>query len=353
MGNNPLVSIVMPVYNAQEYLSEALDSLYHQSYRNLEIICVDDGSTDQSLDILKEYAKYDKRFRYIQQQNQFAGVARNNGLKHVTGKYVMFLDSDDVFERNMIRDLVKIAELKNTDIIFFGFFHFKKDIKHRSLMGIPYTSRTVTSAQEHRQDLFQIGQGVPWNRFYNVDFVRKTGLQFQKLQSNNDVFFSKAIMLYADRMLFLRKRYVNYRINNSNSLQGSYKVLSGNFVKCTVAIFDQLNNLEKYDLYKDSFESYAIESALLTLAKCRDRETFIMACSLLKSSFETMKIDERSENVKNSDKRRIIESILLGNYDDTIFEMYKYTEENSRPKSSIEIRIGKKLLSAFKIKCYD
>lgn len=351
--NNPLVSIVMPVYNVQQYLYESLESLRKQTYKNLEVICVDDGSTDQSFEIINEYANKDKRFRYIQQQNLFAGVARNNGLDQVKGKYVMFLDSDDVFEKHMIKDLVNKAELKKTDIIFFGFYHFKKDIKHRSLMGIPYTCKKLTSSVEHTNDLFQIGQGVPWNRFYNVDFVRKSGLRFQGLQSNNDVFFSKSIMLYGKRMLFLNKRYVYYRVSNANSLQGSYKVSSGNFAKCIEGIYEELNRIEEYDLYKVSFEKYAVENALLTLSKCADRETFILACGILKQSFEKMKITDISDVVNLPIINEIFESIIAGNYELAIFYMLRYKECYTKPSNSIEVRVGKKILSIFKIKNYD
>ena len=351
--NNPLVSIVMPVYNVQAYLKEALNSILNQTYKNIEIICVDDGSTDQSLDILKEYAAKDARVRYIQQQNQFAGVARNNGMKQVRGKYVMFLDADDIFEKHMISDLVKQAESKNTDIVFFGFYHFKKNTKYRSLMGIPYTSRKVTSSKSHTADLFQIGQGVPWNRLYNMDFIRKTGLQFQNLQSNNDVFFSKSIMLYANRMYFMNRRYVNYRISNSNSLQGSYKMASGNFVKCIEAIYDEMNRIGVYDSYKDSFEKYVIENALLTLAKCIDRDTFIIVCVLLKKSFEKIEITEKTSAVESSSAFKVISSIISGKYDDAIFNMFRYKEDNSKPCNAVEVRVGKKVLSMLKIKNYD
>lgn len=105
-----LVSIVMPIYNAENYLKDSLDSLISQKYKNLEIICVDDGSTDNSLRILENYKRIDDRIKILKQKNQFAGVARNNGLDHANGKYIMFLDSDDIFEKSMISNLVKKAE---------------------------------------------------------------------------------------------------------------------------------------------------------------------------------------------------------------------------------------------------
>ena len=350
---NPLVSIVMPVYNVQDYLREALDSLRNQKYRNLDIICVDDGSTDQSLDILKEYAKKDNRIRYIQQTNQYAGVARNNGLKLVTGKYVMFLDSDDVFEKNMVQDLVKKAESNNTDIVFFGFFHFKKDISHRSCMGIPYVSKKVVSAKEHSTDLFQIGQGVPWNRFYNVDFVRKTGLQFQSLQSNNDVFFSKSIMLYADRMLFINKRYVNYRINNGSSLQGSYKLASGNFSKCLSEIRAELIRMNLYDEYKESFEKYVLESFILTLKKACDLDAYFTICQIERDALLEFNIGKDSKTVCENACSDFFINLIDENDIEALFSLYRYMQGHYVSKNAIECRIGRKFLTLSKVKTYD
>lgn len=343
----------MPVYNCEKYLHEALESVLGQTYKNIEVICVDDGSTDDSLKILREHRKRDNRVKVIQQQNQFAGVARNNGLKIVSGKYVMFLDSDDIFEKNMISSLVKIAESKKTDIVFFGFYHFKNDTKHRSLMGIPYTSSKVISSKEHSKDLFQIGQGVPWNRLYNVEFIKKTELQFQNLQSNNDVFFSKAIMLYADRMYFSKKRYVNYRISNDNSLQGNYKPQSGNFALCLEALYLELVKSNLYNLYKDTFEKYVVESFLLTFVKASDMITYEAICKIEQDSLFKMQIRKESAAIVNNPAKAVFEYIIDGKYEEALFALYRYMQDNYTAKDSIESRVGRKLLKIFRVKNYD
>ena len=92
------VSVIIPVYNVEPYLKQCMDSVVGQTLKDIEIICVDDGSTDGSLDILREYAAEDNRIQIIEQKNAGAGAARNNGMRHATGKYLSFLDSDDFFE---------------------------------------------------------------------------------------------------------------------------------------------------------------------------------------------------------------------------------------------------------------
>lgn len=163
-----LVSIVMPIYNAENYLKDSLDSLISQKYKNLEIICVDDGSTDNSLRILENYKRIDDRIKILKQKNQFAGVARNNGLDHANGKYIMFLDSDDIFEKSMISNLVKKAEKNNTDIIFFGFYKFTETIRKRSLIGIPYKNKNVISPLDIKSVVFQ-----KLRVFHGISFIIK------------------------------------------------------------------------------------------------------------------------------------------------------------------------------------
>lgn len=350
---NPLVSIVMPVYNVEKYLGQALNSLKEQTYKNFEAICVDDGSSDNSLAILKSYADRDGRFKYIQQNNQYAGVARNNGIKHATGKYIMFLDSDDIFEKNMLSILVKNAEKYDTDIIVFGFFHFKNNILHRSMMGIPFADGKVSSPKDHKDEIFKIVQGVPWNKFYLKSFVEKTGILFQDLQSNNDVFFSKTTVLEAERIMFLKNRFVNYRISNIDSLQGSYKLASGNFVKCITAIYNELKQRGHYEFYKSSFEDYVVESYLLTFNKCSDLEGFKTVCDFIRKSFIEMNMNKNTIAIKESLANKVFESIIDNEYETAIFEWNLYFRKYFVSKNTIEYRIGKKLLSAFKVKNYD
>lgn len=111
------VSIIIPVYNVENYLRVCLDSVVNQTYSDLEIICINDGSTDSSLDILNEYAKNDSRILVVSQSNRGLAAARNTGLEYVTGELCYFLDSDDYIERNLIEYAVKIFE--NFDVDYF------------------------------------------------------------------------------------------------------------------------------------------------------------------------------------------------------------------------------------------
>ena len=114
------VSIIVPIFNKERFLKDCLDSLINQTYKNIEIICINDGSTDHSLDILRDYADKDDRLIIISQENKGAGNARNTGIKIATGRYLQFLDADDFFELDMLEDMIKQADEKKAVSLFDG-----------------------------------------------------------------------------------------------------------------------------------------------------------------------------------------------------------------------------------------
>lgn len=124
MDNQVLISVIIPVYNVEEYLRECVDSVLNQTFRDFEIILVDDGSTDSSGDICDEYVEKDERVTVIHQKNGGLSVARNTGLSEANGKYVYFLDSDDYISENALATLLNIAENDNSDIVFFDAISF-------------------------------------------------------------------------------------------------------------------------------------------------------------------------------------------------------------------------------------
>lgn len=135
MKNEPLISVIIPVYNMENYVGKCLDSIISQTYKSLEIICIDDGSTDGSLKVIEKYSSKDSRIIVINQDNQGPLVARSNGIKHMHGEYFFFIDADDYLEENALDSLYCHMRDNNTNIAFSNFilndkknFHFKKTV---------------------------------------------------------------------------------------------------------------------------------------------------------------------------------------------------------------------------------
>ena len=118
--SQPQISVIIPVYNVEQYLSKCLESIINQTLQDIEIICINDGSTDNSLQILEEYAQKDSRMIVINQENQGVGVARNKGLEIARGDYIWFVDSDDYVERNGLDYVYEKSKENNADIVCFG-----------------------------------------------------------------------------------------------------------------------------------------------------------------------------------------------------------------------------------------
>ena len=117
----------MPVYNCEEYLTESIESILNQSFDDFEFICIDDGSTDNSLQILQDYAKKDDRIRVFHQDNKGGGTARNFALTKASGKYLLFIDSDDILYSNALKETYDVIEQKNVDFLFFKAINYNCD----------------------------------------------------------------------------------------------------------------------------------------------------------------------------------------------------------------------------------
>ena len=211
----PLVSVIIPVYNVEQYLRECVDSVINQTYRYIEIILIDDGSTDSSGNICEEYKSTDSRIRLIHQENHGLGYARNVGLREAAGKYIIFLDSDDYWELTALEDLVEEAEKNDLQMIAFSARSFCDGIDHHKGPSYSHTvqNRIVKNGLEslslsklHREYYAQACL-----RFYRLDYLRENGFQFDEGIIHEDESFSFLAYIHADRVECFDERYYNRR----------------------------------------------------------------------------------------------------------------------------------------------
>lgn len=350
-NNNPLVSIVIPVYNASLYLKEAIDSVIRQTYKNLEIICVDDGSTDDSLQILEQYKGIDSRVHIYQQKNLHAGIARNNGLSHAHGEYIIFLDSDDIFEKNMIAVLVNSMLTHEVDTIVFNYYSFSGKKCFRKKQNINYAGLEKRPI-DLQNEIFQVTIGAPWNKFYSMKFVKDCGLQFQGTLNSNDIFFTRLASVYSQKTLFLDKCLVNYRINNKQSLQGNINKSPTSFAEAFIAIFNELKRNNLLATYRYSLEQYAIDLCMTALTKAKTRQDLDQVFDVCTDIFNDLGISKENEYAIKSKYSGITNAIIDDNKSQMISELYFYYKNVSVPISTIEYRIGKNILSRFHVKHY-
>lgn len=269
------VSVIIPVYNAEKYLRQCLDSVINQSLREIEIICVDDGSTDGSREILKRYAEKDKRLTVLPQENSGPGVARNKGLDHASGEYVMFLDADDWFELDMLEKLVQSAEKNSSDIVICKTAQFdeqKQQHKSADWMLKPELLPGESFApKEIAPYLFQFTYGMAWDKLYRSDFVKENCLRFPPLRASEDMPFVFKSLMLAEEISVLPEVKVNYRVNIPGSVSSS-------FVKYPKAPFDAFEDFysffeayEEKELYRQSFINWAMEYLVWQVCNMPDK----------------------------------------------------------------------------------
>lgn len=218
------ISVIIPVYNVEKYLKRCLDSVINQTYKNLEIILIDDGSTDNSGKICDEYAEKDKRVKLFSQINQGAGAARNFGLAIANGNYIVFIDPDDFYpDKNVLNDLYEAIKYNNVFIAGGGLIEFLSDYRYR--FKYKKNDPRVFDADEimiyrnYQYDYF-------FQRFiYSKEFLRKNNIKFSLHKRQQDIIFFVNAMIKAEKFYAMKRRtycyYVNYKFNklDKNKIQ--------------------------------------------------------------------------------------------------------------------------------------
>ena len=233
------VSIIIPVYNTAPYLRECLDSVINQSLKEIEIICVNDGSTDNSLDILEEYAAKDKRIIIINQENQGLSCTRNNALKIAKGEYIQFLDSDDYIDLNTCADLYNKSIRFNLDMVNFEGINFDEN-KQEQLKGqtIFYISPNEEKTVYSGTDLEKIKEFIPISAcrfFYKRKFIIDNKMLFPEHLCFEDNYFVLKALLLVKNYGVLRKIYY-YRRIHKNSITQNWSKHFSDYIKIVLKI---------------------------------------------------------------------------------------------------------------------
>lgn len=217
MTSLPLISVIVPIYNVEKYICKCVESIINQTYKNLEIILVDDRSPDNCPKICDEYAQADKRIKVIHKENGGLSDARNAGIKVAGGEYISFVDSDDYIEPNMIFDLYNCMITDNSDIASCGVNWVDEDSK--IIREDCLRQHSVLSGKEAMKELLcdnMIKQYV-WNKLYKASIIND--IPFEKGKCNEDVFWSYQVIGNTNQVSVLPKSCYNY-LQRSNSIMG-------------------------------------------------------------------------------------------------------------------------------------
>lgn len=264
-SNTPKISIIICAYNREEYLKRCLNSVKNQTLKNIEIICADDGSTDNTLDVFRKYANKDHRFKFFTQKNSGPGVARNKAIKMATGEYIMFLDSDDWIELNTCEELYKKVKLNDLDILLFLMKNYSEETgeyyedSYYNLTPISDDfENKVFSHEDISNIIFSISISA-CQKIYKRSLVKKVHFAEKLLFEDNPFFWG--VMLQAKRMSLLKKHFY-LRSRHTSSITSEYDNKYFDVIPISnkvISIFKELNlvNMYKYQLtnYKINYIS--------------------------------------------------------------------------------------------------
>ena len=215
----PKISILVPIYNVEKYLPQCLDSLVNQTLKDIEIICINDGSTDSSLEIIQEYINKDNRIKVISKQNSGYGDSMNQGLKLASGDYIGILESDDFTEPEMYEDLYNLADKNDADVAISDFYlYWTKNNKTKKVNSTSkYPDKKVTNIKE--TPFLLRNKTTTWAAIYKRSLIQGNNICYLTTPgaSYQDTSFRIKTISCADKIICTHKAYVHYRQDNANS----------------------------------------------------------------------------------------------------------------------------------------
>ena len=317
------VSVVMPIYNAGDYIKDSLNNLLSQTLDDIEIICVNDGSTDNSLEILEGFSKKDSRVKILHQENSGASIARNNGMKIVQGDYVYFIDADDIVTSDILEKLYFNAIKNDSDFVVFKVARFNEkntyyDFPIYDLENVFPDADFDNFSFTHldiKENVLNVAF-APWTKFYSREFLEKNSLEFPDISAYNDILFHVKSMLKSSRISFVPEFLYFYRLDNANSITND-PTKHFNIFNVIKSVEDFLFEENFMDEYKNEFDLFKINQISRHMVVPLSKEYFYVA----KEEFSNMDISD-NPLIRNIDLEKYDLTLNLSDDELDKFEEY-------------------------------
>ena len=359
LNENIKVSIIVPVYNVEEYLRQCLDSLINQTLNEIEIICVNDGSTDNSLKILEEYQQENSRIKIINKKNEGLGAARNSGMEHAKGDYIGFVDSDDWVDLTMFEKLYNNAKKYNSDIVMCPIY--SSDDNKESDNNFSYFNlecfnedydNIVFDNTKTKKFIFRICV-TAFNKIYRNNFLKKINAKFPEGVIFEDNPFFYKTFLNANKITLIRDFLYFYRAKRPNSIISNANKNYFDVIKIHKISRNILFSEDKFQDLKYDFLNYQIGSIFYRYYQVSDDHK--------KEFFDLIKIDFQDMNLKNfeinklnpNSKHKYLDILNSSSYKEfELLEKIRLIESTYNKKSNYEKQNCKKNLNKQK-KLYE
>lgn len=358
----PMISCIIPVHNTGKVLERTLRSIVKQVYRNIEIICIDDASTDNSGAILRKFQNSDNRIIILEQKESVgAAVCRNKGLDIAKGKYVIFLDSDDFFYPNMLQVALDLIEKQNADVAMFGYLRIQLDENGEMILEAKKVvyQNTVIEGGECFAEILRDVNVSPWNKLVKRELLNKSDIKFQNLPNCNDVYYSLATLFCADRIAFCNEILMEYYVGRIGCLSNVREKKEHFTVEAFTEVYEFLVNHMFSEKTISKFINYVIYQLLSIIAS--EQYTLEVKRFVIKHFKESHLLTNINDRMDQDDSFQYINKMMLQDIiSDKVRSMYEYLAQAVRDivqkanKVHMEVALwgcgqrGKKLLDTLK-----
>lgn len=297
----PYISIIIPVYNSEKYLEKCFNSIKKQTFNDIDIIFINDESTDNSLELLNQFQKNNSNVRIINQPKSGAGAARNKGINSAEGKYILFIDSDDWIDETLCEKLYNNSLLNNPDIVMFDSFFFDDKKQNYTEGGFLNISNWKNHTDENSLHNFNDCRRVFYgnlscaNKMYKLSFLKEDNISFKENFVFEDLIFHIYSLLKAERITIINEKLYTYRRNRPGSMNSALISNDSPLVLQMFEVIDDIDNLiksdDKYEILKYQFFQFVYESL---------SNNFVRAPLKIKKEFYT-KMQKKFISLQNED----------------------------------------------------
>lgn len=276
-SGKPKVSVIIPAYNESATIARCIESVFNQTLSDIEIICIDDGSTDSTFDVMSGYLNKECSFKIIKEKKSGAAEARNAGIRNADGKYLYFLDADDYIEKEALQLLYDNAEQNGSDVVVFDTFQ----VDQHGNIGLPnaylykkYSPPDVFSPLKAGEYLFILTGASVWNKFYRADYINNKSLLFQQLDAADDTFFSMLSLAFADRISICNRRLIYHTIDRQESQMSGIEKYPLNQSKALMSVKQVLTEYDMFGTFEHSFVNRAAQNFVKTISRINTYSIF-------------------------------------------------------------------------------
>lgn len=296
----PNVTVAMPCHNGVKYLSECVESILLQTMRDFELICIDDGSEDATVEMLQCFAEKDSRIRIICQPQSGAGAARNNAISHAEGKYIVFVDCDDKIREEYLQDLVKAAEANRADVVIAPQISWNGSGEGSVMYNWIAAKRMPQNRPFNYKDapdyIMNFTDGGPGGKLFRSAFVREHGLEFLTIRRSEDFYFVYSAIVVAESVFYLNKPGYYYRKNNATSLENTKDQTPRLFWDATMMLKENLERLGVLEEIRRSYQNSLVNRFCFNMKAVKSFEGFSSVFYLFKKICSTeLELDQHEK----------------------------------------------------------